>query len=262
MLILLPPSQTKAFARTGRPLDLATLSMPELTPARAGVLNALVELCGATPAQAMTALGLTSGLAGEVDRNAALRKAPALPAGRLYTGVLYDALDLAGLSPTAKRAAGRSLLIFSGLWGVLRIADRVPPYRLSMGLSLPGLGPLGSYWKAALGPAITAAAGSGVVLDLRSSEYSPAWAPPPELRARTATVRVLHEHDGQRAVVSHFNKATKGAIVRRLLEAGLRPRGVPQLIDGLTGLGYQVEAHPGQAGRAWQLDVIVTQLAG
>ena len=44
MLILLPPSEGKAVPRRGRPLDLAGLSFPDLSPAREQVLDALVDL--------------------------------------------------------------------------------------------------------------------------------------------------------------------------------------------------------------------------
>src|SRR5262249_10784681 len=96
VLILLPPSQSKATPRSGRCPELGSLSLPELTPAREKVLDALVDLC-ANRADAADLLALSPGLAGEVARNAALRTAPTLPVGRLYTGVLYDALDLASL---------------------------------------------------------------------------------------------------------------------------------------------------------------------
>ena len=45
VLILLPPSEGKAEAGTGRRLDLSRLSLTELNPAREAVLNALVDLC-------------------------------------------------------------------------------------------------------------------------------------------------------------------------------------------------------------------------
>ena len=83
-------------------------------------------------------LGLSEGLRGEVAKNTELRTAGARPAGEIYTGVLYDALDLASLDTAAKRRAGRSLLVFSGLWGAVRVTDRIPSYRCSMGVKLPG----------------------------------------------------------------------------------------------------------------------------
>ncbi len=44
MLILLPPSEGKAEAGSGRRLDLDRLSLPELNPRREEVLSALVAL--------------------------------------------------------------------------------------------------------------------------------------------------------------------------------------------------------------------------
>jgi cytoplasmic iron level regulating protein YaaA (DUF328/UPF0246 family) len=260
VLILLPPSQSKASARSGRRLDLSSLSLPELTPAREKVLDALIDLCAHRP-DAADVLALSPGLTGEVARNAALRTTPALPVGRLYTGVLYDALGLAGLDTRARRAAGRSLLIFSGLWGVVRIGDRVPPYRCSMGNSLPGIGPLARFWRGVLGPAVTAAAGSGLVLDLRSAEYASAWSPAGDVAGRTFAVRVLHERVVRgvltRTVVSHFNKETKGRLVRDVLSAGTAPRRPAELVALLGDLGYRVEAQLPERGRPGRLDVVL-----
>jgi cytoplasmic iron level regulating protein YaaA (DUF328/UPF0246 family) len=261
VLILLPPSEGKADAGSGKPLDLAGLSLPALHTAREQALDALVALCCGDPAAAADTLGLSPGLAGEVGRNAALRTARALPAAKLYTGVLYDNLGLADLPAAAKTRARRQLVIFSGLWGALRIDDRVPPYRCAMGVRLPGVGLLSTHWRAAMAAALPEAAGTGLVLDLRSSMYTPAWTPRGELAARTATVRVLHERDGARTVVSHFNKATKGRIVRDLLADGAAPRTPAELATALRDLKHTVEQQPpARAGQPWQLDVVVTEL--
>ena len=102
--------------------------------------------------------------------------------------------------------------------------DRIPSYRLSGDVTLPGLGPVAGLWREALGEAVEEALGTGLLVDLRSTMYAAFWRPPAELAPRVATVRVLHEADGVRKVVSHFNKATKGRIVRALLEDGGNPR--------------------------------------
>jgi cytoplasmic iron level regulating protein YaaA (DUF328/UPF0246 family) len=256
VLILLPPSEGKAAVGARRPVDLDRLALPALTPARERVLDALVGLCAAPDAgPALAALGLGEGQRGEVARNARLREAGALPASRLYTGVLYAALDL----PTLPAPARRSILIFSGLWGVVRPGDRIPPYRCPIGATLPAVGALSAYWKKGLSGAVEKAAGGGPVLDLRSSAYAAAWRPTGRLAERTATVRVLHERivDGERrrSVVSHFNKATKGRLLRDLLTAGPAPRSRARLADALRDLKYTVEELvPGR------LDVVVTQL--
>ncbi|GHH21882.1 peroxide stress protein YaaA [Streptomyces lanatus] len=259
MLVLLPPSEGKASSGRGAPLKPDSLSLPGLGEAREAVLRELVELCGADEDKARDVLGLSEGLRGEVAKNAGLLTAGARPAGEIYTGVLYDALDLASLDAAAKRRATRSLLVFSGLWGAVRVNDRIPSYRCSMGVKLPGLGALGAHWRAPMAQVLPEAAGDGLVLDLRSSAYAAAWKPKGEVAGRTASVRVLHAPT--RKVVSHFNKATKGRIVRSLLTEGAAPEGPAELVEALRDLGYEVEvAAPGKPGKAWTLDVLVTEI--
>ncbi|KUJ37234.1 hypothetical protein ACZ90_69960 [Streptomyces albus subsp. albus] len=265
MLVLLPPSEGKAAEGSGEPLALDGLSLPELGQARARVLDELVALCSGDTDKAAEVLGLSKGLRGEVARNAALRTAATRPAGEIYTGVLYDALGLATLSTAARRQAERSLLVFSGLWGTVRIGDAIPSYRCSMGVKLPGLGALGAYWRASMAEVLPRVAGDGLVLDLRSAAYAAAWRPAGEVAERTASVRVLQSKivDGveKRSVVSHFNKATKGRLVRDLLTAGAVPAGPEELVGVVRELGYTVEATaPAKRGAPWALDVVVTEL--
>ncbi|MEV0444904.1 peroxide stress protein YaaA [Streptomyces spectabilis] len=265
MLVLLPPSEGKAASGRGAPLKSEALSLPGLAEARAAVLDELVELCAADEEKAREVLGLSEGLRGEVAKNAELRTAGARPAGEIYTGVLYDALDLATLDTAAKRRAARSLLVFSGLWGAVSVADRIPSYRCSMGVKLPGLGALAAHWRGPMASVLPQAAGDGLVLDLRSAAYAAAWKPKGEVAGRTATVRVLHARvvDGveRRSVVSHFNKATKGRIVRSLLTAGAAPASPAELVEALRDLGHTVEAEPSaKPTAAWSLDVVVRDI--
>jgi uncharacterized protein len=268
VLILLPPSEGKFAPRRGKALSLDTLGSPALTDARTQVLSALVELCGAghdpdVPVQngillerAAATLGLGTTQLDLVHANAALLAAPTARAERIYTGVLYDALDFGTLSPTARRRVNSRVAIISSVFGLVRPGDAIPAYRLSGDVVLPGLGPVAGVWRDHLGPAVTDALGSGLLVDLRSTMYAAFWRPPAELAPRVATVRVLHEHNGTRKVVSHFNKATKGRIVRDLLEHGGNPKTPQQLADLLAELGWTVEVHePGRKGT--QLDVIV-----
>ena len=259
MLILLPPSEGKAAPTRGKPLDLDSLSSPSLAPARARVLDALVELCSGDPATAAATLGVGSTQLDLVDLNATLRTAPTARADAIYTGVLYDALGLATLSAAAKRRATARVGVTSSLFGLVRPADRIPSYRLSGDTTLPGLGPVAGVWREHLGPALTDAIGAGLLVDLRSTSYAAFWRPPADLAPRVATVRVLHEVGGVRKVVSHFNKATKGRIVRALLEDGAAPRTPAALAEALRDLGWSVElGTPGAKGT--QLDVVVAEL--
>ncbi|WP_114560828.1 YaaA family protein [Desertihabitans aurantiacus] len=223
MLVLLPPSESKHVRTRGRPMDLGSLSWPELTTTRERLLDALAE--ASSRPDAVELLKVSPGLGEEVARNTRLRTAPAVPVAELYTGVLYDALSLATLSSAGRRRATRTLVVASALHGALRLGDRVSPYRLSMSARLPGLGPLAACWRPVLGPVLDAAAGDGLVVDCRSGSYAAAWTP-----ARTERwVRV--EVPG----ATHLAKHTRGLVARALCEHPGRPRGAEQLADALAG---------------------------
>ena len=259
MLILLPPSEGKATARRGAPLDLAGLSSPELTEPRRQVLSTLTQLCRYEPERAMRALGLGPTQSDDVRRNADLLTAPTTRADAMYTGVLYEALDLATLDGAARRRASRWLAVTSSVFGLVRPGDRIPSYRLAGGVNLPGLGVVSAHWRTALDPAVREAAGRGLVVDLRSTTYASFWRPGRELAPRVATVRVLQQVGTKRTVVSHFNKSTKGRIVRALLERGEAPGTPAALADLLTDLGWKIELGD-LARHGQQLDVVVEEL--
>jgi len=252
VLIFVPPSETKAFPVESPPVELGSLVLPELAPMRARLLKALVRLARGRASAALDALGLSESQAGELAHNRELLTAPAGAAAEVYTGVLYDALDLPALY--RQGVATDHLLIFSGLWGVLRPGDRIPHYRCSAGVKLPVTGSVSAAWRKALRAPLAEHVGDRLVVDLRSGAYAGLWAP----GGNAVTVRVLHERESggavTRSVVSHFNKATKGRLTRALLESGQQPRKPDEFGDLVRALGYAVE--PGPEGT--RLDAPVT----
>jgi cytoplasmic iron level regulating protein YaaA (DUF328/UPF0246 family) len=254
VLILLPPSEGKSAPRRGKALDVSALSFTLLTEPRQTVLSALVDLCTTQPPErAAEVLGLGRTQTDLVEYDAALETASTARADTVYTGVLYEALDAGSLTPAARRRATSWLAIASGLFGLVRASDRIPAYRLSPQVSLPGLGTVSQHWAAHLGPTVDEARGRGLVLDLRSGAYLPFWRPG-RADDRVVSLRVLHDINGKRSVVSHFNKATKGRLVRALLEDGSAAGSVPRLVEQLRDLGWVVE----QQGT--RLDVVVADL--
>lgn len=218
MIVLLPPSETKRAGGDGPPLQLGKLSHPALNPLRSELVEELVELA-ADPAASRSALGVSASQVAEIERNAALRVAPTLPAIRRYTGVLYDALDIDSLrGAEAKRASAR-LFIGSALFGLLRADDQIPAYRLSATSKLPGKPSLAARWRPVLEPLLAELADDHLIVDLRSGSYVALG------RASGAVgVNVLAEYpDGRRAVVTHFNKAHKGRLARALAATRAEP---------------------------------------
>jgi hypothetical protein len=244
VLILLPPSESKSGRTRGRPLDPASLSFPELTATRAAVAAALAKVSAHD--DAFEVLGVSPTLTAEVARNLVLGTAPALPAARVYTGVLYDALDLAGLDTAARRRANRRLVTVSALFGAVRPTDAVVPYRLSMAVNLPGVGPLAGAWRPALAEVLPQAAGRGVVVDCRSSTYAAAWTPSGDLADRWVQVRVPG--------ATHMAKHTRGLVARHLCRTSADPRTVPTLAAALEDAFEVRLAEPRRSGQPWVLD--------
>ncbi|GAB3485879.1 peroxide stress protein YaaA [Amycolatopsis cihanbeyliensis] len=234
MLVLLPPSETKAPGGDDPPLDLDGLSFPTLNPVRAKLADALVELAGDVPAS-LRALKLSERQRDEVARNAELWSAPTMPALRRYTGVLYDALDVPGLRKAELAKAGKRLAVASALFGVLRGTDRIPAYRLAGGSTLPATGPLGGLWRPALEPVLVAE--PGLVVDLRSGPYAALARVP-----GAVTVRVVSEDaHGRRTTVSHHNKAYKGRLARVLATLPREPSTVDSLIRAVGRAGIAID---------------------
>lgn len=247
MLILLPPSETKSPRVRGRATDPAGLSFPELAEARSEVLAALAEV--SVRPEAHRVLGVPTTLAEEVARNTAVLDSPATPVADLYTGVLYDALDLPSLAGPARRRATGWLTVVSAAYGALRMTDRVGTYRLAMDVDLPGVGRLGPWWRSHLDAPLTAAAGSGLVVDCRSAAYVAAWRPTGPVGRRWVHVVVPG--------ASHRAKHTRGLVARQLCVDGSSARTPAALADEL-GRSFHVElAAPARDDQPWQLAVTV-----
>lgn len=217
MLILLPPSEGKAQPEAGEPVDLDSLAYAEeLTERRRELLEAF---------------------------DPRLMAAPAAPAAEVYTGVLFNRLQL----PKLPAKARRRVLIASALWGVVRPEDRIPYYKFPPKTRLEGIGAPNAYWRPALAVALPDEKGD-LIIDMRSAAYAAAWKPK---QATLLAVRAFSESDGERKAVSHMAKAVRGDVARVLLEAKKAP-GDPEGAAAIAeAAGFRVELGPGN------LDVIV-----
>jgi uncharacterized protein len=236
VIVLLPPSETKRVGGDGPPLRLDALGSPELGGLRAALVDELIELA-ADNAACRRALGISAAQDAEIERNAALREAPTLPAISRYTGVLYDALDIQSLRGPAVARARARLAIGSALFGLLRAEDLVPAYRLSATSKLPGQPTLAARWRPLLEPVLAQIAATELVVDLRSGSYAALGRLPSAVR-----VEVLAEHsDGTRTVISHFNKAHKGRLARALASTRSEPDDAAGVATVARRAGLQVE---------------------
>jgi cytoplasmic iron level regulating protein YaaA (DUF328/UPF0246 family) len=212
-LILLPPSETKWVPARGKPIDLQSLTFPALTPLREALLGA------------------------------DLRRAPTTTAGRLYTGVLYTALDI----PTLRARTASNIVIISAQFGALHAGDRVPPYRREMD---------SGYWRDGLRDALDGAAAGRLIVDCRSATYVAAWRPARDIATTRVQVSVVEEREGVRRVVSHMAKKTRGEVARHLLVSGARPRGPEELADAVSETFTCELAPPKRPGAPFTLTVV------
>jgi cytoplasmic iron level regulating protein YaaA (DUF328/UPF0246 family) len=218
VIVLLPPSETKRDGGDGPPLRHESLTSPELGPLRAALIDELVALSADRPA-ARRALGISAAQDAEIDRNAALLVSATMPAIERYTGVLYDALDVASLHGAAASRARSRLAVGSALFGLLRADDAVPAYRLSAGSKLPGSATLAARWRPVLEPVLAQLARDELIVDLRSGSYAALGRVPGAVDVDVVAERA----DGKRTVVSHFNKAHKGRLARLLASSRAEP---------------------------------------
>jgi cytoplasmic iron level regulating protein YaaA (DUF328/UPF0246 family) len=252
VLILLPPSEGKTPAVGGNAVDWTSLSFPGLNSYRAKVLDALGTVSAHEDALAL--LGVGASLTADVERNTRLHAEPAAPAHQIYSGVLYDALGYGTLTAAQRKKADESVLVISALWGVLRFADRVPAYRLSMGTALPDVGRLASFWKPQLNVALAAATAGELLVDCRSSTYAAAWTPPPP---QTVAVNVFTEVNGARKVVSHFAKHTRGELARHLLSRRGKAPQTPAQLQKAAAEKWTAELVEGTARKPHALNIIL-----
>ncbi len=217
MLVLLPPSETKATGGTKPPFEAASTAHAGLAASRVAALDALDRLVASgqdvsTPAKARAAAA-----------NAQVRTSPTMPAIERYTGVLYDALGAGTLPSAAREWVDRHVIIGSALFGFVRADEPIPAYKVSHATRLPGVR-LRELWADA-----AAALPDDAVLDLRSKAYA-ALAPVPH----AVQVDVVGL-DG--AALNHWNKHAKGALVRALAEDSVTASSVDELVDWAGSAG-------------------------
>jgi cytoplasmic iron level regulating protein YaaA (DUF328/UPF0246 family) len=164
------------------------------------------------------------------------------PAMSVYAGVLYQALDWATLSPSAKKRGEVALAIISAKYGVVRPSQKIESYKEKIdnkAMRVP---------VAAVLDHIT----TGLIVDCRSSTYKTVWHSPVDI---TVEVRVSTVVDGVRTVVTHMSKKTRGEIARWLLQSRSLPTS-PEDLYAIVSEKYPCALTPSDGVEPWVLEVI------
>ncbi|MGA1005467.1 MAG: YaaA family protein, partial [Ilumatobacteraceae bacterium] len=210
LAILLPPSEGKAEGgRTPRWKAGSGTFGSALRRPRAEVVAALLAAKGGDA----KLLGVSGQhLARAQESNRELDGAPTVPACERYTGVVWGHLSPDTLSAKARTRAVESVVVVSGLRGLVGFADPVPDYRVKMGASLKPMGKLSTWWRDPLSTTLNDWADGRVVIDLLPNEHRAAWTPGDSMREHVVVSFV--EKSGK--VAGHDAKAAKGLLARHL----------------------------------------------
>ena len=254
MRILLPPSAGKTTKESTNHLQLEKLWQAEhLTQTRRQLINDVQNTALLADAAQIFKLGPKN--AHEISQNLEIYDAPALAAWQLYDGVLYEAAKFAQIfsygacaqdgqgqgqgnqpqgsgqgqggqsqadqSQGLQRQLEELTLVFSALFGPVRLTDLITPHRLSGSVKLPGQGSVASIWSKALKELLTQQLSGHVVVDLRSAEYGAMYRPTRGSDCLLLNIGVakVNPATGKRSVVSHWAKHTRGLLAGALLRA-------------------------------------------
>ena len=254
MRILLPPSAGKTTKESTNHLQLEKLWQAEhLTQTRRQLIDDVQNTALLADAAQIFKLGPKN--AHEISQNLEVYDAPALAAWQLYDGVLYEAAKFAQIfsygacaqdgqgqgqgnqpqgsgqgqggpsqadqSQGLQRQLEELTLVFSALFGPVRLTDLITPHRLSGSVKLPGQGSVASIWSKALKELLTQQLSGHVVVDLRSAEYGAMYRPTRGSDCLLLNIGVakVNPATGKRSVVSHWAKHTRGLLAGALLRA-------------------------------------------
>ena len=218
--LLLPPSEGKAAGGDGPEWSAELGRFADLGSRRNILVRRLARVRGGN--EKLLGVGGRHLDAARLA-NSALTSSPSLPAWQRYTGVVWEAMDVASLPAMARRRAMSSVVVVSGLLGLVALDDPTPQYRLKMGASLAPYGKLSTWWRPTLGRALEGWAAERFVVDLLANDQRAACSSAP---MRGVYVGFI---DRTGTVAGHDAKAAKGRLARHLLTTGGRP------IDALLG---------------------------
>lgn len=144
------------------------------------------------------------------------------PAILAFSGEVYRGLAAKDLSASDLHFAQDHLRILSGLHGLLRPLDRIRPYRLEMGTSLPirRKKNLYAFWTEKVTEEINQSmnsAGSDTLVNLASNEYAKAI-DMKQLNGRVITPIFKDGKNGEYKVVMTYAKHARGAMARFIVQ--------------------------------------------
>lgn len=249
MLFLLSPAKSLDY---DTPAHVAAHTQPLFTRQSAQLIE---ELRTRSPQQISALMNLSDALAGlNVARYQAwsprFTAKNSKQAVLAFNGDVYEGLNAPTLSEAQLEWAQQHVCILSGLYGVLRPLDRMQPYRLEMGTSLP-VGPhknLYQFWGSQVSQYLNeraAADASPVIVNLASEEYFKV------VDRKALKPRVVHcafeDFKGGKYKIISFNaKRARGLMARYAIEKKI---GTVKKLESFSAEGYRFDAGASEPDR-------------
>ncbi len=171
-----------------------------------------------------------------VEINSEIYHAPLMSTlDRFSPGVMYSAMDFAGLPTGAQRRLLENGIIFSGLFGLLRPDDLIPNHFLPMDAELPEIGKVSEYWRPIISPVLNRVLQGAFVWNLLPEPLMKAW---DDNRSYERMVRVkFHsQKDGERKEATDQLPVLQGKLVNFIVRESLED--VEQLKEWRHPEGY------------------------
>jgi cytoplasmic iron level regulating protein YaaA (DUF328/UPF0246 family) len=163
------------------------------------------------------------------------------PAIQVYTGVLYAALGWNTLSKAQQKLGQSSIMIISAKYGALRPLDPIEPYKEKID-------------NKEMAPKVAAVLNqitSELIIDCRSSTYQTVWQSPNE---KTVEIKVFTTIEGQKKVITHMSKKTRGEVTRILLQTENEITN-PHQLHGFVSQAFTCNLIEATSKEPWVLEV-------
>jgi hypothetical protein len=163
------------------------------------------------------------------------------PAIEVYIGVLYTALRWSTLTKAQQKLGQSCLAIISAKYGVVRPLDPIEPYKEKI--------------KNKKMPAQVEQVLDGketeLIVDCRSSTYQTVWQSPVAI---TVEIKVFTKLDGEKKVITHMSKKTRGEVTHCILKSTKIPNN-PCELEAIVSQQFECELLEGSKKKPWVLEV-------
>jgi len=163
------------------------------------------------------------------------------PAISVYTGVLYAALGWEHLPAAAKARGSSAIAIISAKYGAIHPLTEITPYQEKIN---------NKKMRAVVAKTLDAIE-TDLIIDCRSATYQSVWKSP---IAKTVEIKVFTLVAGEKKVITHMSKKTRGEVARALLLSSITPE-TPQQLEKIVAESFNCELIETTDEKPWVLEV-------